>query len=67
MIKLFTSKQCGHCAAAKAELKAKGINFKEISVDNKSGWDESERLGIQAVPAIVKDGKICNNINNCIK
>jgi len=39
-------------------LKQKGIAFEEVSIDTEDGLEEAEKLGIQAVPTLVKDGKI---------
>jgi len=58
MLKLFTSEHCPPCRVMKELLKQKGIAFEEVSIDTEDGLEEAEKLGIQAVPTLVKDGKI---------
>lgn len=58
-IEMYTSQPCSYCVNAKALLKQKGLNYKEIdiSTDANKANEMIERSGNQTVPQIFIDGK----------
>ena len=51
---LYTSPFCGYCAAAKALLESKGVNYDEIDIlaDPQSRTEMMQRTGRRTVPQI---------------
>jgi glutaredoxin 3 len=54
-IRMYTTRWCGYCVRAKALLKARGIAFEEITLDDEPGFREKlfELTGGWTVPQIV--------------
>ena len=54
-IRMYTTRWCGYCVRAKALLKARGIPFEEIPLDDEPGFREKlfELTGGWTVPQIV--------------
>ena len=58
-IEMYTSQPCSYCVNAKALLKQKGLDYREIdiSTDADKANEMIERTGNQTVPQIFIDGK----------
>jgi len=54
-IRMYTTRWCGYCVRAKALLKARGLPFEEISLDDEPGFREKlfELTGGWTVPQIM--------------
>ena len=55
-MKLFTTKQCPNCPAAKQYLDSKGVEYELL--DAHEHIDEIQKLGISSVPTLVFGEKI---------
>ena len=51
---MYTTKWCGYCAAARALLRSKGVDFEDIDVDTDPGRRQEmhEKSGGRTVPQI---------------
>ncbi len=59
--KIYTKVGCPYCAAAREDLKARGVPFEDIDVHSVPGAaEEAQRLqgGSRRVPVIVENGKV---------
>jgi len=64
---LVTSKYCGGCSQAKNLLRKRGIKFREVDADTKSGDKFCDKHSIRTVPTMIIDGKKTNNIDKWFK
>ena len=63
-VKLYTRNLCGWCIDAKDFLKAHGIPFEEIDVDNPKAYEELKQVsGQRCVPTILVDGHVLANFD----
>jgi alkyl hydroperoxide reductase subunit F len=59
MITVYSKAQCPNCDQAKAYLKSKNINFREVRIDEDTDAREFiQGQGHRAVPQIYMDGRI---------
>lgn len=52
MVTLYTKNNCTYCDQAKALLKLKGLEYKEISIKDDQALDYLLSLGLKTVPQI---------------
>ena len=59
-IKIYTTKTCPHCIALKKYFKEKGVEFKNLDVEDSDKAKEEmiEKSGQMGVPVIDINGKI---------
>jgi glutaredoxin len=65
-VRIYTKVGCPYCAAAKDDLKKRGVAFEEIDVHTVPGADgEAAKFagGRKMVPVIVEDGKVTLGFN----
>jgi glutaredoxin 3 len=58
-IELYTTRWCGYCVRAKTLLDAKGLEYKEINLDDDPGFRQKlfDLTGGWTVPQILIDGR----------
>ena len=57
MLKIITSKYCPPCKVLKMILEKNNIEYEEIPIDSKEGLKIAEKVGVTAVPIVIKDDK----------
>ena len=65
-VTIYTKVGCPYCAAAMADFRKRGVQFKEVNVPGTPGaLDEMMKLngGKRRVPTIVEDGKVTVGFN----
>ena len=59
IVKIYTTRTCPYCHAAKALLKQRGLDFEEIDVSDDNDFDKLvARTGMKTVPQIFFDEKL---------
>ena len=69
MVIIYSAKWCGPCKIAKSILDSKGINYKEIDIEdeNISRQKLKEITGGYTVPQIIINNKIIGGYNELLK
>lgn len=66
MLKLFTMKNCGPCAALKQYMNAKCVEYQELPVEEH--FEEARALGMSYAPTLVfPDGSTVTGFGNASK
>jgi len=69
MIKMYTIMICPYCNAAKRLLKARGLEFEEINIQNE-GMSREDLVGLtggRTVPQIIISGKPIGGYDNLLE